>query len=242
MQAAEYPRLFAAEERLWWFRALHRAVRNLLPAAASGRRLLELGCGTGGLMAQLHQAGFAVSGVDYADQALHYAHARRVGPVARASANQLPFANASFDCLTCVDVLEVGTVDPQALVHNALRVLRPGGQAVFVMAAHQWLLSEHDRAVNSVRRFNRAQLQALFAGQPVRILRSSYLFMLLFPLVVVHKLTNKPRSGESVSDVSVPPAAVNVPLYWLCWLEAQALRLLNLPLGSSVMIVVKKDD
>lgn len=240
MQVSEYPRLYAAEERLWWFRGLHQAVRYLLPRPHQGQ-LLEIGCGTGGLMRQLAQPGLQVAGIDLAAEAVGYAATRGAGPVAQASANQLPFPDRSFDFVTCVDLLEVETVQPEALVQQALRVLRPGGYGVFVMAAHQWLLSEHDRAVNSVRRFNLAQLRDLFAGKPVRVVRGTYLFFLVFPLVVLRKLVNKPRNQhDSVSDVSVPPQIVNLPLSWLCWLENQWLRISNLPMGSSVLVVVQK--
>lgn len=63
MQAAEYQYLYAAEQRLWWLRAVHLAVRRLLPAP-SGQRLLELGCGTGGLLSVLQRAGYQVTGLD----------------------------------------------------------------------------------------------------------------------------------------------------------------------------------
>jgi SAM-dependent methyltransferase len=163
-------------------------------------------------------------------------------PLAQASANALPFTTGAFDLVTCIDVLEVATVDPAALVNNALRVLRPGGHALFVMAAHQWLLSEHDRAVNSVRRFNLGQMRSLFSAQAVTIRRAGYLFFLLFPVVALRKLLNRPQQGrQSSSDVSVPPMFINQPLYWLCWLEAQWLRVFNLPIGSSVMILVQKN-
>ncbi|UYN89143.1 MAG: class I SAM-dependent methyltransferase [Anaerolineales bacterium] len=205
-------------------------------------RVLEVGCGTGGLMQKLAQRGLHVTGIDFSSEAVEFTAARRAGPVARASANELPFADESFDFVTCVDLLEVATVQPEALVENALRVLRPGGYGLFVMAAHQWLLSEHDRAVNSIRRFNLTQLRNLFAGKTARVLRGTYLFFLVFPLVVLRKLGNKPLTGHiSTSDVSVPPQAVNLPLYWLCWLENQLLRTANLPMGSSVVVVVQKN-
>lgn len=241
MQAAEYQYLYAAEQRLWWLRAVHLAVRRLLPAP-SGQRLLELGCGTGGLLSVLQRAGYQVTGLDYASEAVRFSQARQAGPVLRASGNQLPFAANSFDLLTCIDVLEVGSVNPHELVANALRVLRPGGQALFLMAAHQWLYSEHDRAVNSVRRFNLTQLRSLFAGQPVQVLRGSYLFFLLFPLMALRKLFNKPGQGVSRSDVRLFPGLINEPLYWLSWLEMQALRWVNLPIGTSVLVVVRKND
>ena len=60
MERGEYERLAAAEERMWWFRALHRNLIRIWSATApagagEGRnpRLLDAGCGTGGLLARL---------------------------------------------------------------------------------------------------------------------------------------------------------------------------------------------
>ncbi|MEX2161983.1 MAG: hypothetical protein WD751_08725 [Anaerolineales bacterium] len=120
--------------------------------------------------------------------------------------------------------LELANINPSQFVANALRALKPGGVGIFVMAAHQWLLSEHDRAVNSVRRYNLPQLTELFNQPGVEIIRASYLFFLLFPLMVERKLTNRSRPAQEAiparSDVGLMPAVINEPLYWLCWLEA----------------------
>lgn len=242
MQAAEYTYLRTAEERMWWLRAVHFAVQRLLPSPTPDLRLLELGCGTGGLMSVLQRSGYKVTGLDYAREAVELSAARQAGPVLRASGNSLPFAANSFDLITCIDVLEIGSAIPQQLVDDAMRSLRPGGQAIFLMPAHQWLYSEHDRAVNSVRRFNLKQLRSLFSGQPAQILRGSYLFFLLFPLMALHKLSNKPAEGNSRSDVRLFPVYINEPLYWLSWLEIQWLRWGNLPIGSSVWVLVRKND
>lgn len=240
MQAAEYQRLNDAERRLWWFRALHSYIRVLLPRMAAANAL-DIGCGTGGLLARLADWGQNPMGIDFSPQALQFAK-HQGAPLAQASADDLPFASASFDLVTCVDVLEVATVDPIALVENAFRVLRPGGYALFVMAAHQWLLSEHDRAVNSVRRFSLNELRALISGKDFLVHRSTYLFFLLFPVIALRKLLNRPHvAGDSSSDVVIPASLVNEPLYWLCKLESVWLRFFSFPIGSSVLILAQKN-
>ncbi len=242
MQAKEYERLDRAEEKLWWFRALRLFLRRLLPAARRGQHALDIGCGTGGLLQQLGAANYETSGIDFSNVALGFAQRRAAGGLAQASANQLPFRDAAFDLVTCIDLLEVVSVEPERLVAEALRVLKPGGCGLFVMAAHQWLLSEHDRAVSSVRRYNLSQMRELFASSAVEVQRATYLFFFLFPLITVRKLFNRPKDGRqpSVSDVSVPPAIVNGPLFAVCWLESQFLRLSNFPIGSSALVMVKK--
>ncbi len=238
MRAVEYKKLDAAETEMWWFRSLHKFIFKLLPPA-EGPQILDIGCGTGGLLSKFAQEGFSPTGVDYSAHGLEYAK-KKVPNLARGSANALPFATF-FDRVTCVDVLEVSTIDPDALVRNAIRVLKPGGFGVFVMAAHQWLLSEHDRAVDSVRRYDRKQMTALFARHNIEIIRSTYLFFSMFPFLALRKLLNKTGAHEEPeSDVSTPPGVINQILYFVCSIEALFLPWVNLPMGSSVAIVVRK--
>jgi SAM-dependent methyltransferase len=154
---------------------------------------------------------------------------------------RLPFAAGAFDAAVCVDLLELDSVEPAALAAETTRVLRPNGRGLFVAAAHQWLLSEHDRAVRSVQRYELREMSKLFAQLPVKLTRSTYLFALLFPFVVVRKLLNPPRSGASHSDVRPMWFVVNEPLALICWIEAQWLRVFNLAFGSSAAVVVEKN-
>jgi SAM-dependent methyltransferase len=242
----EYQRLFVAEEHLWWFRALHLFLSKLIPSDTRTKNLkaLDIGCGSGKWIGRLSENGFNAVGLDFSQTALSYSRQRPNAGLVRGDANRLPFIR-SFELVVSLDVLELGNIDPAAFAENALRVLKPGGVGVFVMAAHQWLLSEHDRAVNSVRRYNLSQMRNLFQRPDIQILRASYLFFFLFPLIALRKLTNPQRRPDDhrqpESDINLIPAIINEPLYWLCWLEAQLLSRFNLPIGSSVCVMVRKN-
>lgn len=196
-------------------------------------------------MTHLAKAGYEVFGLDYSNTAIRFTEQRGHKNLVIARANDIPYRE-TFDLITCIDVLEVETVDHEKLIESALNSLKPGGHGLFIAAAHQWLLSEHDRAVGSVRRFSLRQLESLFLRKGVRILHSSYLFVFVFPLMVIRKLLNPSRNSHpenrAVSDVSVPSALINLPLYFLCMVEALMYPTIKMPIGSSVFVMVQKDE
>jgi SAM-dependent methyltransferase len=96
---------------------------------ADGKRVLDLGCGTGYGAAELsNRAGYVV-GVDQSPEALCYARSQYSPPNVRwvqASAVALPLADASFDLITAFEVIEHLDNWP-ALLSEARRVLAPNG-------------------------------------------------------------------------------------------------------------------
>jgi phosphatidylethanolamine/phosphatidyl-N-methylethanolamine N-methyltransferase len=106
--------------------ALANAVQMQAP-----RQLLEVGVGTG-LALHRYPANMQICGLDLSPEMLARArqrvHERQLGDVSLicADAEQLPFADNSFDCITLPYVLSV-TPDPQALLAEVRRVCRAGG-------------------------------------------------------------------------------------------------------------------
>jgi len=115
--------------KMWYRAALQYCIPRL---RVPGSRVLEVGCGYGLLGTYLSQLGARVIGVDIALSALSQFPKSTEGychPVV-ADATGLPFADASFDLVFCMVVLE-HTLDPDALLDECFRVVRPGGHLVF---------------------------------------------------------------------------------------------------------------
>ncbi len=130
----------------WWTDEIRwvRTLKNLVPGRLSwmdrqidwtGREVLDLGC-AGGFMAEaLDDRGARVTGIDPAAEAIAAArtHAKGQGRDIRYDTGMgeaLPYADASFDAVVCVDVLEHVRDLAQVLAETA-RVLRPGGVFLF---------------------------------------------------------------------------------------------------------------
>jgi ubiquinone/menaquinone biosynthesis C-methylase UbiE len=100
-----------------------------------GLDALELGCGAAQFGLRVAGRGAHVTGLDFSANQL--AHARRnvasAGarfPLVCADAEQLPFADASFDLVFC-DHGATTFTDPHRTVPEVARVLRPSGRFVF---------------------------------------------------------------------------------------------------------------
>jgi methionine biosynthesis protein MetW len=99
---------------------------------------LDVGCGDGGTSGTWlagHSASYI--GVDISSSAIEAARARGLDARLITDASELPFEEASFDLVTCTEVLE-HLFEPQAAVKEMVRVLRPGGRLLVTVpnAAH----------------------------------------------------------------------------------------------------------
>ncbi len=93
-----------------------------------GGHVLDVATGTGLVAELLVRAGHPVTGLDQSPEMLALARARFDGRVelVEASAESLPFADASFDHLTFTYLLRY-VDDPGAVLRELARVVRPGG-------------------------------------------------------------------------------------------------------------------
>jgi SAM-dependent methyltransferase len=115
--------------------AEHRARYWCASQWATGKRVLDAGCGTGyGLAMLLAEGPESLTGMDLSEEAVAEA-GRRLGgeaDVLRADVRDLPFDDGSFDMVVCFEVIEHIDRQPDAL-EELKRVLRPGG--VFLISS-----------------------------------------------------------------------------------------------------------
>jgi SAM-dependent methyltransferase len=165
------------------FEKLHHLLRLVDFDGYRGRRVLEVGCGAGVDLARFAKGGADVVGVDLASSAIELARANfsqqgLSGEFRVADGEALPFPESSFDLVYAHGVVQY-TTNPQRLVDECRRVLKPGGEAVFqVYNRISWLNAlsklmkvglEHDDAPVLLK-FSIAEFKALVSGfREVRI-------------------------------------------------------------------------
>jgi SAM-dependent methyltransferase len=234
MESAEYDLMDAAEDAMWWYRALH--LRLLRALDGVGGRVLDAGCGTGGLLARLtaERPDLAGIGVDFSPVAAARAAAKSGAPTACASVTALPFAAGAFDAVVSADVLCHRSVDPQAALREMARVLRPGGRLVLNLPAYQWLMSAHDAHVHTARRSTARGLRALLEDCGYTGVRTSYWNGLLLPLVIVERKLLA-RGPGAASDVKAFHPWADAAFFAVT--EAERRLPASMPAGSSVLAI-----
>jgi SAM-dependent methyltransferase len=236
MEPAEYALMDAAEERMWWYRALHR---RLLDALTGVRGVtLDAGCGTGGLLARLRteRPDLWSVGLEWSGRAAARASAKSGAVVVRGSVNSLPFGDACFDAVVSADVLCHRAVDPAPALAELRRVLRPGGRLVVNMPAYGWLLSAHDRQVHNVRRCTARQLSAMLRDAGFVPVRASYWNSFLLPLMVAQRKLRSARWGSS--DVAAFPPWLDATFHAMT--EYERRLPFRLPAGGSVLATAER--
>jgi SAM-dependent methyltransferase len=270
MEPAEYTTLFAQEESFWWYQGLRRLVeqemRRELPglpgegrsrgdtsstsadaaggAAARPLRILDAGCGTGGMTQRLAAQG-SVTGLDWSPLALDLA--RRRGSLAwtRGSVERLPFRTGTFDLVVSLDVLYHRGVGSDLLALQELRrCLRPGGSLIVNLPAFESLRSSHDAAVHTARRYRRRPLTTLLSDAGLIPGRVTYWNAILLPgLIAIRHRRRRPHAagGPAVaSDVRALPGPVNNILAGILTVERAWLARWDLPVGLSILAVARK--
>jgi len=132
-----------------------RAARHIRAAAARHfrGRLLDIGCGSKWKQDLVGDTVDDYVGLDHEDSV----HDRSVVDLV-GTAYEIPAPDDSFDCVLCTSVLE-HLEEPEVALREALRVLRPGGVAVYT-APMLWHLHEAPR---DFYRYTGYALEHLFA-------------------------------------------------------------------------------
>ena len=117
------------------FEKLHHLVRLVDFDGYHGRTVLDVGCGAGVDLARFAKGGAEVTGVDVSQSAIglartNFEQQRLRGWFEVANGEQLPFADNTFDLVFAHGVVQY-TAQPQRLVNECRRVLKPGGEAIF---------------------------------------------------------------------------------------------------------------
>jgi SAM-dependent methyltransferase len=240
------------EDKHWWFASRTRALLAMMDPILPGRelKLLDIGCGAGNMIHHLRRYG-QVKGVEIDPRPVAVARQRGY-EVEQGDATQgLAYDDASFDAVSALDVIEHNQ-DDMRILHEMHRVLRPGGYAIITVPALMWLWGHNDDINAHVRRYTAGELRRKLQAAGFRVRRMTYNNFLVFPMAAGLILLRRGRNSQpelashhlsqDEYQVEMEPASppVNTLLTGVGWVEAQLLRWVSLPVGTSIIAIAEK--
>jgi len=236
-----------AEREHFWFHGFRRFVRPLLERAAralEGRdhpRILDCGCGTGNNLQMLRRYAPAF-GIDLTFSGLAYAQRHGERRTAQASATALPFPDRVFDIVTSFDVIyALDDRGAETALKEMYRVMRPGGYLVLNVAALPGLRGNHSVLGGEVQRYTRPALRAHLERAGFSVKRLTYTNASILPIVAGVRFGQRlVGHHESTREISVPARPINAALSAILAVEAAALKVVDMPVGSSLLTLASR--
>jgi len=233
--------LFEVEDRHFWYvgrksiisDALKRNVTHLDRA-----RMLEIGCGNGNVMAYLKQNGVeSIEGGDLSASGLEYCR-QRMGdvPLHQIDVLSLPFHN-EFDLIGAFDLLEHVENDEKALT-EIRRALKMRGNIVLTVPMHKCLWSHFDETAGHKRRYSKSEIITKLERNGFVVKSSSFFMFFLLPVLSLVRITHRHSKAPELKVIPI----VNSMFLWLLTIEKWLMRYINLPIGSSLLIVAQKEE
>jgi SAM-dependent methyltransferase len=227
------------EGRHFWFPPRDRLVLGVLDGLRPRwPSAIEIGCGTGRLLPALAGRADVVFGVDQFAASVREAAGRCPEAVLlRADARRVPLAPRSLDLVIALDVLE--HVEPDRLLGEARRLLRPGGLALLSVPAFPILWSAADERAGHRARYRVESLQAELEDAGFALRGHTHYQFLLFPAMV---LSRRLLGSRGATLERRPPRLLSRALARVNEVEVRLLGRRQLPFGSSLVAWAERTE
>jgi len=184
------------EESDFWSKVKVKLILKLV----EGKKVLDVGCGSGLLSKTLLNKGYNVTVIDNDVKAIEIAKKKGInGFVADINTWQ---TKEKFDCIILGDVLE-HIEDDKSAMKKVHQMLEPTGCIVVNVPAYQTLFSKHDIALGHKRRYSNIELEAKLQDSGFIVEKLRHWNLLALPVTVSIKISKKDYPHEKVSNVKV---------------------------------------
>jgi len=231
-----------AEQSFWTSARAALIVWALRTYAPGARRFLEIGCGTGGVLARLEEAlpSLSMIGAEALVAGLQVAAGRLSRTeLMQFDATRIPFAD-EFDAVGAFDVIEHIRDDNQVLQSMA-ESLRPGGVLVITVPQHPFLFGPADVSAHHERRYTAAGLEGQLTRMGLHIECSTSFVSLLFPAMAAVRLVSKWRAGTYDSADEFAIGSLNAVFSKVMTVERWTIqRGARWPFGGSLLMIARR--
>jgi len=228
-------------EKHWWWRARAKLIagelRRLQPAQG-WKNILDIGCGDGLFFPELMQFG-AVEGVEPSSELVSPSNPYR------SRIHVCPFdenfqPGKQYSLILMLDVLE-HMENPVGALRRLAGLLTADGIFVATVPAFMALWTNHDVINQHFTRYTKSGFRKVAQQAGLRIKEERYYYQWTCPVKYAIGFLERGFHLEP-EPASVPSPLLNEALFLLSRLEQKTLSRLPMPVGSSLMVVARKDS
>ncbi len=250
MDELAYQQFCTLDKTHWWLNGRRNIFFHLLDTflpVKKGLRVMDVGCGFGGMLPGLSRYGHAM-GLEIDLDSARGCRKRGFTGICLGSGYDLPLRNNSLDLITLFDSIE-HIEDDLRVVRQCGAALKPGGHLMITVPAYQFLFADNDRISHHLRRYTRGRLQQIARAAGLEIIKSTYYNVLLFPLILPAILAMKAMQairgplgeGEGKTNLSHhKQGPVNRILTAIFSAERGFLGRISMPFGHSIALIARK--
>lgn len=208
------------------------ARKNLVLDLIEGKKVLDIGCGTGLMCNSAAEKGYDVTGIDLEKEGIEIA--RKNAPKNRRTYFvvgdflKYNFKEGSFDSVIITDVLEHVKNDGEML-RKIFKVLKKGGVLVLTVPAFEFLYGRHDKEFSHYRRYSKKKLEKELMSIGFAIDKSRYWNMISVPMVLYSNILNR----------TYPTSKNRLNNFFTAYFKLVE-KNFNMPIGISLVIKARK--
>lgn len=196
MDDTEILNLDRLESKHWWYLIRKKILYDWLLGVPVGSKILDLGSATGGNSKMMMDLGYEVTSLEYSQVGVDIQLKKGI-KVIQADARNTGLLSNSFDACICLDVLE-HIVEDSLVLNEIYRILKPNGLFLFSVPEDMSLWSNHDDAVNHIRRYDKEDFIQKIESTGFSIHHARSVNVLLKPLL---KFKRKFSKGSDLGSV-----------------------------------------
>jgi len=244
MNKDTYDTFYNEERGHWWFVGKRYLVFNFINKYIKiikdkKLKILDVGCGTGIVGEKLRKFG-EVYGLDNSNDAICFCKKRGFDKAKLGSIDKIPFKDANFDFVTCLDVLYHKGIDDILALKEISRILVNGGYLFITDAAMKCLWSKHDIIHHSRTRYSSIELRSKLEKAGFEIKKMSYFNTFLFPFIYISRKISNILNLKPSSDIKKTNRFINYLLLVLYHFELSLVNYFNYPFGVSIFVAARK--
>jgi SAM-dependent methyltransferase len=253
MDELAYQQFMKLEKSHWWFIGRRRIVHAILDRFLDrnpDRRIMDVGCGFGGMLENLGRFGYAM-GMEIDLLSARVCRERGFDRICLGSGYDLPIGIKALDLISLFDALE-HIEDYRKVIAQCAHALKPGGHLVITVPAYPFLYAENDRVAQHLRRYTLSDLEEKVRSAGLEVVKGSYYNFFLLPLILCAVAFLKikqalrgplPPGKTGATNLSYRyPKPVQYLLEKIFCMERLVLPRVSAPFGHSILLLARKPE